>query len=61
MWVVGAEGDNRLHGFNALTGKALFTSALVMQNVPHFSTLIAANRHLYIAADGKIYGFAIPQ
>jgi len=60
VWVVGAEGDNQLHAFNALTGKTLFTSGTVMQNVPHFSTLIAANNHFYIAADGTIYGFAIP-
>jgi outer membrane protein assembly factor BamB len=61
VWVVGAEGDNQLHGFNALNGKTLFTSAAAVGNVQHFSTLIAANHHLYIAADGTIYAFKIPQ
>jgi outer membrane protein assembly factor BamB len=61
VWVVGAEGDNKLHGFNALNGKPVFTSGTTMQDVQHFSTLIAANNHLYVAGAGKIYGFAIPQ
>ena len=56
-WVVGAEGDNHLHGFNALTGKSLFSSAVAMDGVRHLSTLIAANRHLYVAADGTVYAF----
>jgi outer membrane protein assembly factor BamB len=57
VWVTGAEGDNRLHGFNGLTGKEIFTSASAMQGLRHFSTLIAANRHLYVGADGHIYAF----
>ncbi len=61
VWVVGAEGDNKLHAFNTLNGKPLFNSAISMQGVRHFSTLIAANNHLYIAGDGRVYGFAIPR
>lgn len=61
VWVVGAEGDNKLHAFNALNGKPVFTSGTTMQDVLHFSTLIAANSHLYVAGAGKVYSFAVPQ
>ena len=58
VWVVGAEGDNQLHGFNALTGATVFSGGGVSLNgVRHLSTILAANRHLYVAADGKIYAF----
>lgn len=56
VWVTGAEGDNKLHGFNALTGASVVTSA-ALSGLRHFSTLIAANGHLYVAADSKVYGF----
>jgi outer membrane protein assembly factor BamB len=58
-WIVGAEGDNRLHAFDALTGKELFSGGgVTMDGLHRFSTLIAANRHLYVAGDGTVYGFA---
>jgi hypothetical protein len=57
-WVVGAQGDNQLHAFNAQTGKELFSGGGVTMNGLHrFSTLIAANRRLYVAADGAVYAF----
>jgi hypothetical protein len=28
-----------------------------MTGLHHFSTLIAANRHLYVAGDGNIYAY----
>jgi hypothetical protein len=51
------EGDNKLHGFDGLTGKSLFESGLTMAGLHHFSTLIAANSHLYVAGDGAVYTF----
>jgi hypothetical protein len=60
VWIVGAEGDNRLHGFRGDTGEPLFTgggSAEVMTGLHHFQTLIAAEDRLYVAADGRIYAF----
>ena len=58
VWVVGAEGDNELHGFDALTGSAVFSGAGTgMQGLRHFQTLIAANHHLYVAADNTVYAF----
>ena len=59
VWVTGAEGDNEIHGFNAVTGKVVFSGANTgMNGLRHFGTLIAANRHLYVAADNTVYAFA---
>jgi hypothetical protein len=61
IWILGAEGDNRLHGFRGDTGEPLLTGgadAEAMTGLHHFQTLIAAEDHLYAAADGRIYAFA---
>lgn len=59
VWVTGAEGDNQLHGFNVSTGKTVFDGAgTTMTGLRHFGTLIAANRHLYVAGDNAVYAFA---
>ncbi len=58
VWVVGAEGDNRLHGFLADTGKPVFEGTVAMQGLHHFQTLIAANGRLYVAADGTVYAWS---
>ncbi len=58
-WVVGAEGDSLLHGFNALTGQPVFTgNGETMNGLHHFVTILAAEKHLYVAADGTVYAFA---
>ncbi len=62
VWVVGAEGDNELHGFDAETGSTVFSgSGTGMQGLRHFQTLIAANRHLYVAGDNTVYAFTFGQ
>jgi hypothetical protein len=59
VWVVGAEGDNMLHGFNALTGQIVFSgTGTAMSNVNHFATILAARNRFYVAADNKVYAFA---
>jgi len=59
VWVPGAEGDNQLHGFNALTGKAVFSGAGTgMTGLHRFGSLIAANHRLYVAGDNAVYAFA---
>ena len=61
VWIAGAEGDNRLHGFRATDGEPLFTgggTADGMSNLHHFGTILAAAGRLYIASDGQIYAFA---
>lgn len=57
VWVAGAEGDNKLHGFSALNGKPLFESLTAMTGLRRFGTILVANRHLYIAGDNKLYAF----
>lgn len=60
VWAVGAEGDNRLRGFRGDTGEVVFDgggSADAIKLVRRFQTLIAAGRHLYVAADHEIYAF----
>ena len=58
VWVLGAEGDNQLHGFRGDTGEPLFTGPQrAMSGLRHFQTLIATEDRLYVAADGNIYAF----
>ena len=61
VWIVGAEGDNRLHAFKGDTGESLFTGrnpSKAMTGLHHFQSLIAAGERLYVGADDKIYAFA---
>jgi hypothetical protein len=58
VWMVGAEGDNRLHGFKGDTGEPLLPAAgPTMVGLRHFQTLIATRDRLYVGADGRIYAF----
>jgi hypothetical protein len=57
VWMVGAEGDNRLHGFRGDTGEPLFNAGPPMSGLRHFQTLIAAGHRLYVGADGRIHAF----
>jgi outer membrane protein assembly factor BamB len=61
VWAVGAEGDNRLHGFRGDTGEVVFSgggAGDAMGLVRRFQTLIAAGERLYVAGDGQVYAFA---
>jgi len=61
VWAVGAEGDNRLHGFRGDTGTVVFSGGgpgNAMSQVRRFQTLIAAGDRLYIAGDQHVYAFA---
>ncbi len=58
VWMLGAEGDNRLHGFRGDTGAPLFSSA-PLSGLRHFQTLIATADRLYVGADGRVYAFKI--
>jgi outer membrane protein assembly factor BamB len=58
VWIVGAEGDNQLHGFRGDTGDPLFNgSADIMHGLHHFQSLIASEDRLYVSADGQVYAF----
>jgi hypothetical protein len=61
VWMVGAEGDNRLHAFKGDTGEPVSTGEggrEAMTGLRHFQTLIATDDRLYIGADDRIYAFA---
>jgi outer membrane protein assembly factor BamB len=56
VWIPGAEGDNRLHGFRGDTGEELFASE-PLSGLRRFQTLIAADGRLYVGADGRVFAF----
>ncbi len=59
VWVVGAEGDGLLHGFNALNGSVVFDGGKApLTGLRHFATIVAGEGHFYIGADNRIYAFA---
>jgi outer membrane protein assembly factor BamB len=58
VWMVGAEGDNRLHAFKGETGDRLYGEGAAMVGLRHFQTLIATDQRLYVGADDRIYAFA---
>jgi hypothetical protein len=60
VWMVGAEGDNRLHGFRGDTGEPLFRADAhpAMTGLRHFESPIAAADRLFIGADGRVYAFS---
>jgi len=50
VWVVGAEGDNELHGFNALTGATVLSgTGTAMSGLHHFQTILATRNRFYVA------------
>ncbi len=60
VWIVGAEGDNRLHGYRGDTGQPIFTGGgrdEAMSGLHHFQTLVVARDRLYVAGDGRVYAF----
>ena len=60
VWSVGAEGDNRLHGFDGDTGQIIFAgggSGDVIGLVRRFHTPILAGGRIYVAADGVVKAF----
>ena len=62
VWAVGAEGDDRLHGFRGDTGQEIFTGAADdrMTGLRHFATILAATGRFYVAGDGRIFAFELP-
>jgi|SRR6185312_8771763 outer membrane protein assembly factor BamB len=56
VWMLGAEGDDRLHAFRGDTGAAIFVSE-PLSGLRHFQTLIATEGRLYVGGDRRIYAF----
>jgi hypothetical protein len=58
VWAAGAEGDNELHGFNALNGQVVFSGdGTSMSGLHHFQTVLATKKRFYVAGDNKVYAF----
>ena len=60
VWIVGAEGDEKLHGFRGDTGQELFTGD-PLPGLRHFVTILAAAGRLYVAGDGQVFAFGLPR
>jgi len=59
VWVVGAEGDNEIHGFNAQNGAVVFSgTGTGMSGLHHFQTILATSKRFYVAGDGKVFAFS---
>jgi outer membrane protein assembly factor BamB len=58
VWVPGAEGDNQLHAFNAMTGQVVFSgSGTSMSGLHHYQTILATKKRFYVAGDNRVYAF----
>jgi PQQ enzyme repeat len=63
VWVVGAEGDERLHGYSGDTGAVVFNGGganELMAGAVRFNTGIAARGRIFIANNNKVYEFTVP-
>jgi hypothetical protein len=57
VWTLGAEGDNRLHGFRGDTGELLITTpSAALTGLRHFQTPIATPNAFssYAPGDGRL-------
>ena len=63
VWGIGAEGDQRLHGFDGDTGAVVFAGGggpELMAGTRRFATGIVARGRLFIGADNRVYAFNVP-
>ena len=63
VWVVGAQGDQRLHGYNGDTGAVVYAGGganELMTGTRKWNSGIAARGSIYVANDNKVYAFRIP-
>jgi hypothetical protein len=62
VWVVGAEGDERLYGYNGDTGAVIYTGGGAneqMTGTRKWNAGIVARGRIYFAADNKVYAFTV--
>src|SRR5881396_146225 len=63
VWVAGAGGDQRLHGYNGDTGAVVYAGGganELMTGTRQWNTGIVACGRIYFGADNKIYAFKLP-
>ncbi len=56
VWIVGAESDNTLHGYDGDTGQSV-VSVAGFTSVRRFVTPIYAKGRIFVAADDAVYAF----
>jgi PQQ enzyme repeat len=63
VWLIGSEGDQKLHGYNGQTGAVIFNGGganELMSGTVRFNTGIAARGRIYVANNNKVYAFGVP-
>ena len=60
VWAVGAQGDQRLHGYNGDTGAVIYAGTDVMTGTRKWNTGTVARGSIYVANDNKVYAFRVP-
>jgi hypothetical protein len=63
VWVVGSQGDQRLHGYNGDTGAVVYAGGganELMTATRYWNTGIEARGRIYLASDNKVYAFTVP-
>jgi PQQ enzyme repeat len=64
VWVVGTEGDQRLHGYDGDTGAVIYRGGGTNERMggthSYSTTGIVARGRIYVATDNKVYAFAVP-
>jgi hypothetical protein len=62
VWVVGAEGDHRLHGYNGDTGAVIYAGGgnnELMTGDRKWNSGMVARGSIYVANDNKVYKFNV--
>ncbi len=57
VWSVGAEGDDRLHGFDGDTGAVVYRQDGVLGGVRRFQTPVLAGGRIFVAVEGGVKAF----
>jgi outer membrane protein assembly factor BamB len=63
VWVVGTQGDQRLHGYDGDTGTMIYAGGganELMSGTRQWNTGVVARGRIYFGADNKIYAFKVP-
>ena len=63
VWVVGAQGDQRLHGYNGDTGAVVYAGGganELMTGTRKWNSGIVARGSIYVANDNRVYAFRVP-
>jgi PQQ enzyme repeat len=60
VWVVGAQGDGKLYGYNGDTGAVIYAGTDVMSGTRKWNNGMVARGSIYVANDNKVYAFRVP-